>query len=621
MSQKESFSKVGFAGRYFLPLFTVFLIPVIGWFFFDWAERKLDREAVEAIVNGIREDKDLSAEEKDELIAQWSDARISRLMASSRPEAAEMQQAFSGASFRYAAYRWLKRDAMLCGVSGVLVFLAGMVAVFCSRMSQRAHYASLRAAWLLLRPFAVLQVVGQGILLGFLSFYLTVVTTGSYYPKLILFAVIAAGAAVLVLLKAVFTRPETTLPAEGKVLPPEDAPALWARVTELCERLGTAKPDHIVVGVDDNFYVMQGTMLADGRLLQGRTLFASLALLRVLTREEADGVLAHEMAHFSGEDTLYSSKTAPLLQKFVAYLQALYEGGVSRPVFYFMMSFWALFQLSQNKISREREFRADRIGAEHSSPRAMANSLLKIGAYCRYRARIQDELFGRQEIGLRANIAERIGSGFGESLRTQLHGREMLEGEVPHPFDSHPPTSARIAALGIETDSALKDEALLEPPAETWLGSIRDADALEQAQWAEFEKQFEEAHATIVALRMIPKNAEEVAYVEKHFPPVTFRSKKETATITWKDVALSTWPLPIPFDAIEGVRMGEGIAENKLAIEHRPNPDAKKEKVTFVPTEFTGEDGRPFLEVFERYYGRHMFAKQQAVEKELMEKV
>ena len=75
--------------------------------------------------------------------------------------------------------------------------------------------------------------------------------------------------------------------------------------------------------------------------------------MRVLQGAEADAVMAHEMAHFSGQDTLYSKKISPLLSRYGLYLQALYAGGISRPVYYYMLCFRGLFEISLRRLGRQ----------------------------------------------------------------------------------------------------------------------------------------------------------------------------------------------------------------------------------------------------------------------------
>ena len=182
------------------------------------------------------------------------------------------------------------------------------------------------------------------------------------------------------------------LEVEGELLTRAASPALWARVDGLCRKLGTRPCDNIIGGIDDNFFVTEHPVQLGDRVLRGRTLFVSLSLLKRLAKPEADAILAHEAAHFSGGDTEYSKKTSPMLARFQNYLQALHEGGLSRPVFSFMLLYWSLLQLGLSRSSREREFRADKLAAEATSPASMANALCKVAAYSSYRGRVEASL-------------------------------------------------------------------------------------------------------------------------------------------------------------------------------------------------------------------------------------
>ena len=230
---------------------------------------------------------------------------------------------------------------------------------FTTFRSQNALYWSLRLSWNILRWFALIQVIGQGVLAVALSFWVTAFWAERYYVKLIAVAAILALCAVVLLIAAIFRKLPAYTEFNGRLLKKETAPALWQRISQMAQKLGIAPPDNFFVGIDDNFFVTEHPVKVGETRYEGRTLFASLSLLKALSRSEADAVLAHELGHFSGEDTLYSRRTSPLLGKYIHYLDALYKGVISRPVFYFMFFFWNLYQISLNKLRREREFRAD----------------------------------------------------------------------------------------------------------------------------------------------------------------------------------------------------------------------------------------------------------------------
>ena len=55
-----------------------------------------------------------------------------------------------------------------------------------------------------------------------------------------------------------------------------------------------------------------GSIELDEVRYTGRTLYVSLSLLRVLEQDEADAVLAHELAHFHGGHTAVSASLVPM---------------------------------------------------------------------------------------------------------------------------------------------------------------------------------------------------------------------------------------------------------------------------------------------------------------------
>jgi Zn-dependent protease with chaperone function len=74
-------------------------------------------------------------------------------------------------------------------------------------------------------------------------------------------------------------------------------------IDRLSHEIGTAAPDHVIVGIDDTFFVTEHPVAIQGARCKGRTLFVSLSLLRTMPEDERTAVLAHELAHFSGYDT------------------------------------------------------------------------------------------------------------------------------------------------------------------------------------------------------------------------------------------------------------------------------------------------------------------------------
>jgi Zn-dependent protease with chaperone function len=607
--KKPTFTKVGFLKSYVLPAVFIFLIPGFGLWFFNHVEKWHDSKFNEVILDEVRHDAKLTQEQKAKAFEFYNRVPVSRILASNKPEAKPLQAQFDDVKTRYAIFRWMKRTAKVCLASALFALIAVGVGVLFSFKSQKAQYWSLRTGWMILRPVAVIQVLGQGILAFALSYWVTAFHTESYYPKLVFCAGFMAVVAVLVLLKAIFTKVPQDAELEGKLLTKEAAPELWQRVTQMAEKLGIAPPDQIFIGIDDNFFVTEHSVKVGDQKFSGRTLYASISLIKTMTRSEADAVLAHELAHFSGEDTLYSKRISPLLGKYGAYLGALYNGGISIPVFYFMHLFWNLYHFSLRKISREREFRADRIGSEMTSPEHMTQSLVKVAAYCRYRARVQRTLFGTDANVQTMNVFERLEQGFPDFVAACVNGKELSESRTPHPFDTHPPLSGRITSLGLVPETVLQSPVHLPTVSDSWFSAIENAAAIEAEQWKEFESHFHKAHEQSLAWRFKPDGEKEIEHVKKYFPDIEFKTAKdETVTFTYAHAMASDWGAPITFDKISKCRRESTLGREYLIIEYK-NDDASKIFKVKIPYKNYKRDGADILKTFEQYYGRHLAAQ------------
>ncbi len=342
----------------------------------------------------------------------------------------------------------------------------------------------------------------------------------------------------------------------------------------------------------------------------------SLSLLKTLSRSEADAVLAHELAHFSGEDTIYSKRISPLLGKYIHYLEALHKGGLSRPVFQFMFFFWNLFQFSLNRLRRQREFRADRIGSELTSPRDAAQALIKVAAYCRYRQKVQTDLFEKDENIETMDVFERIEKGFPEFMKSCVSSTEFAEADTPHPFDSHPPLIRRLENLGFDPQSVLQSQVSL-PVTDSWFTAIDGAEAIEAEQWKTFEESFHKAHQQTLAWRYKPEGESEIRHVTKYFPELQFTNPKGiTATLDYEKLRLSDWDAPVLFSTITRCRLEERLGRHKLMIEYRIEGQPKAtRKVSYKDFKDFKPDGANFLQTFQTYYGRYLTAKKYQAEK------
>ena len=548
----KEFRKLGLLRTFVLPALFLFLIPTISLVVFEAGEAKYDGIARSGFEQSIDEDPQLDAAERAEALAFVREHPLSKMLASTDPD----DQLFSeqlptAVRTYYLSFRWLIRLAWFCIVTGVALIGLTALAVPLAMRSQRWQYLSLLAGWHSIRLFLTLQVVAQGILVVGLSFWVTALLMNTFSVKLILIAVLLAGAAVLALVKGIFSRFPETFPVAGEVLRPDDAPELWQELRRVADVVGTGTPDQVVVGIDDNFFVTEHPVTVGSQTVQGKTLFVSLAMLKALSGPEAEAILAHEFAHFSGNDTYYSRRIGPLLNRFNHYLGALYQAGLARPVFYFALMLRQLYEVSIQGHSRSREFRADAIAARTVSPQALGDALVRTMAYSSYRRGVEQELFDAQTAHDRVEIGQRLAVGFRQFAHSFADADELRESRTTHPFDSHPTLEQRLQAVDRPSGPEEIRQGLAIEPDGAWYGKIPDAERRESTLWAEYEEGFRQAHEQSLVYRYLPSTPAEAEVVARAFPEVTLPAKKKTTvTIDHEAIAYQTWPLPIRFDQI-----------------------------------------------------------------------
>jgi heat shock protein HtpX len=174
---------------------------------------------------------------------------------------------------------------------------------------------------------------------------------------------------------------------------------------------------------------------ATGRNPQHAAVAATEGILRMLTEDELDGVIAHELAHVKHRDILISSVAATLAATIMMVARfAMFFGGGHRdderegnPVAAIAMMILAPIaaMLIQSAISRSREFAADAGGAEIAGgPHGLVKALRKIEGASR-------------AIPMDANPA---------TAHMFIIKPFSLRGAMSL-FSTHPPTEKRIEAL------------------------------------------------------------------------------------------------------------------------------------------------------------------------------
>ncbi|MBI5347684.1 MAG: zinc metalloprotease HtpX [Candidatus Aenigmarchaeota archaeon] len=200
----------------------------------------------------------------------------------------------------------------------------------------------------------------------------------------------------------------------------KDAPDLHSMLKELSVKAGIPKPGLYLVEMDIP------NAFATGRSPKHSAVVVTRGLLAALNTDEIKGVIAHEITHIKHRDTLLSTMAASVAGAltWLGYL-FFFSDERNRNFFSYLILFIAAplaAMLVRLAISRNREFFADRGGAEISDPLELASALEKI-------------------------------SSSGKSLNTKPSTAHMFivnpfsAGNVASLFSTHPPINERVARL------------------------------------------------------------------------------------------------------------------------------------------------------------------------------
>lgn len=173
----------------------------------------------------------------------------------------------------------------------------------------------------------------------------------------------------------------------AQVVTERDAPELYAMVDRLRQRAGLPMP---TVAIAPH---QQPNAFATGRNPENAVVCVTAGLMRLVDRDEMEGVIAHELAHIKNRDMLLQTFTATLAGAIsfigdMAVWGMMFAGGRDddngNPFAALLMAIVAPIaaMILQFMISRQNEYQADRTGALISGqPLALASALRRLEAY------------------------------------------------------------------------------------------------------------------------------------------------------------------------------------------------------------------------------------------------
>jgi len=170
----------------------------------------------------------------------------------------------------------------------------------------------------------------------------------------------------------------------AQIVGPQDAPELYAIVANLAQRAGLPMP-RVALIPDET-----PNAFATGRNPEHAVVAVTSGIMRTLSRQELEGVLAHELGHVKNRDILIGSLAAVLAQAIMflssiaIYFSPRDEDDRANPllgiILYIVGPIAAV--MLQMAVSRSREYMADEYAAHLTGrPDMLASALKRISGY------------------------------------------------------------------------------------------------------------------------------------------------------------------------------------------------------------------------------------------------
>lgn len=214
----------------------------------------------------------------------------------------------------------------------------------------------------------------------------------------------------------------------AKLVTAEQAPELYSMVNRLRQSAGLPMPAIAIAPQE------QPNAFATGRSPEHAVVAVTSGILKYVPSDELEGVLAHELAHIKNRDMLIATVAAGIAGALSNLPYLLMFGGGrdddgGNPLVQLGLILLAPLgaMLIQFAVSRQREFEADRVGAQIlGRPMPLAHALIRL-----------DQLAHR----IPMNVAPAA------APLAQVNPLAAQGGGISRLFSTHPPTTERVARL------------------------------------------------------------------------------------------------------------------------------------------------------------------------------
>lgn len=270
--------------------------------------------------------------------------------------------------------------------------------------------------------------------------------------RMAVFAILVAAAIIASLWRVARAKPGAE---PGIPLTPEDAPELWATVTELAAAADTRMPDDIRLVPEVNAAVSEDTRWM-GLVSGTRRLYLGVPLLLGLDVSQMRSVLAHELGHYSRSHTRLAALT---YRGRVAIMTTVNE--LSGNVVGWLLKLYAYaYLLVSAGVTRRQELEADELSVRIAGRGVAQSALRELPVLDAAWSFYENTYLGPAwEIGL-APTPDGFFSGYSELLTGRADElAEIRAADAPTEkslWDTHPPIAARVAAMERMADVAVE---------------------------------------------------------------------------------------------------------------------------------------------------------------------